>query len=171
MHTRRSLAYIFIFLCLCVGCRNIAAQPATGSISELLSRYNEMSVPYISVQALKRDFDQYVILDTRTREEYEVSHLPNAIWVGEDYDEAYFPRLEKEMPIVVYCSIGIRSESFGEDLIEVGYKRVKNLYGSIFAWKDAGYEVFDNKDQPTDRVHVYSKKWGKYLKSGIKVKD
>ena len=40
------------------------------------------SVPYIYVKQV--DINNNVILDIRTLEEYEVSPLPNAIWIGEE---------------------------------------------------------------------------------------
>jgi len=138
-------------------------------IKELLSRYNKMSVPYLSVEMLKRDYDEYILLDTRKKEEFEVSHLPGATWVGEKLKQKRLPELKADSKIVVYCSVGIRSEGYGEQLLKEGFTDVNNLYGSIFAWKDAGYEVVDMQDQPTEKVHVFSKIWAKYLLTGEKV--
>ena len=151
---------------------NVEAQekesPEKG-IPELLKSQNKRSVPYVSVQTLKMEYDDYVILDTRKKEEYEVSHLPNAIWVGEKYSSVNFPEIDKEDKVVVYCSVGIRSESYGEDLLKNGFKNVYNLYGSIFSWKDAGYRIVDAENEPTEKVHVFGKIWAKYLKTGEKV--
>jgi hypothetical protein len=69
----------------------------------------------------------------------------------------------------VYCSIGVRSEDAGETINNLSFSNVQNLYGGIFMWKDAGFSVVDNFNKPTDNVHVYSKEWGKYLKTGKKV--
>ncbi len=137
----------------------------------LLKKYNTGSVPYISVQELKMNKGIYLILDTRRKEEYDVSHIPNAIWVSEKVKDTVdaLSALDKDQPIVVYCSVGIRSEDFGEKLQKQGYTNVKNLYGSVFAWKDAGYQVVNAKGKITDSVHVFSKVWGKYLQTGVKV--
>jgi rhodanese-related sulfurtransferase len=118
---------------------------------------------------LQMEYKDYVILDTRKKEEFDVSHLPGAIWVGERYDIDKLSNIDKEAKIVVYCSVGIRSEDYGEEMLEDGFSKVYNLYGSIFSWKDAGYHVVDQNNQPTEKVHVYSKKWAKYLKTGKKV--
>lgn len=136
----------------------------------LLKEYNKRSVPYISVQDLKKTND-VLILDTRKKEEYEVSHIPGAIWVSEKVNDSIyaFAKAKKDQPIVVYCSVGIRSEDFGEDLLKRGFNNVQNLYGSIFAWKDEGYELQNIEKKETDSVHVFSKIWGKYLKTGTKV--
>ncbi|AUC79011.1 rhodanese-like domain-containing protein [Nonlabens sp. MB-3u-79] len=138
-------------------------------IPSLLKDYNHRSVPYLSVQMLQMEYKDYVILDTRKKEEFDVSHLPGAIWVGERYDIDKLSNIDKDTKIVVYCSVGIRSEDYGEEMVEDGFSKVYNLYGSIFSWKDAGYQVVDQNNQPTEKVHVYSKKWAKYLKTGKKV--
>ena len=138
-------------------------------INELLHQFNKMSVPYITVQTLKMEYDDYTILDTRKKPEYEVSHLSGAIWAGEKLNLELLKDVSREKPIVVYCSVGIRSEDFGEELLKAGYEKVLNLYGSIFSWKDAGYEVIDVNGSKTEQVHVFSKEWEKYLKTGEKV--
>jgi len=154
-----------IFICLIVLGSSAFAQAQ--SIDKLLRSYNNHSVPYISVQELAMDYEEYVVLDTRKKEEFDVSHLPNAIWTGENLTADV--TISKDKKIVVYCSVGIRSEDFGEQLQEAGYHQVKNLYGSIFAWKDAGFEVVDTQGNTTENIHTYSKTWSKYLKSGNKV--
>lgn len=136
------------------------------SIDSLLKKYNRHSVPYISVQELAMDYKDYIILDTRKKEEFEVSHLPNSIWVGENWKPN--SKLKSSDKIVVYCSVGIRSEDYGEKMQEAGFTDVKNLYGSIFAWKDAGFKVVDTTQNETENIHTFSKTWAKYLKTGNK---
>lgn len=138
----------------------------------LLEKYNTRSIPYISVEMLQaKQNNSVTILDTRKLEEYQVSHIPNAIWVGERLDRQLLDSLviKKDQEIIVYCSVGIRSEQYGEQLKKAGYEDVKNLYGSIFSWKDAGYTVLDSLENPTEKIHVFAKPWAKYLKTGEKV--
>jgi rhodanese-related sulfurtransferase len=158
-----------IALLICLTASVMSAQEKDNySIPDLLEKYNDQSVPYIKVQDLQADLSQYVVLDTRKKKEFDVSHLPGAHWVGESMEVSKLPELHKDQKIVVYCSVGVRSENFGEQLQEAGFTQVYNLYGSIFSWKDAGYEVNDRNGQVTDSVHTYSKKWSNYLKAGIK---
>ena len=146
---------------------------AQSEIDQLLKEYNNRTVPYISVEQLYEKKGEYLILDTRKKEEYAVSHIPGAIWVSEKVDESIyaFAKAKKDQPIVVYCSVGIRSEDFGENLKKKGFTNIKNLYGSIFAWKDAGYSVVNQNQQTTDSIHTFSRIWAPYLKTGIKVYD
>jgi len=144
---------------------------AQSDIDLLLKEYNERTVPYISVDELDKEKDKYLILDTRKKAEYDVSHIPGAIWVSENVNDSIyaFAKAKKDTPIVLYCSVGVRSEDFGEQLQELGFTNVKNLYGSIFSWMDQDKPIVNKANNPTDSVHVYSKLWSKYLKKGIKV--
>ncbi len=141
------------------------------SIEGVLDMNNSETVPYIQVAELKES-DGYTLLDTREKEEYEVSHLENAHWIGHEHFKlkdvtSRFP--DKDAAIVVYCSIGVRSEDIGEKLQEAGYTNVKNLYGGIFAWKNKGKPVFDPEGRKTEKVHAYSKYWGRLLTNADKV--
>ena len=112
------------------------------------------------------------MLDTREYEEFEVSHLRGAIWAG--FDSFDLARLTSKLPdkdraIVVYCSVGIRSEDIGAKLIEAGYTNVKNLYGGIFMWANEGFPVIDPQGKATNKVHAFSKEWGHLLTKGEKV--
>ncbi|WP_431472279.1 rhodanese-like domain-containing protein [Nonlabens sp. SCSIO 43208] len=138
-------------------------------IQDALKKYNDDTVPYITVDTLSNNLSDYILLDTRTRAEFEVSHLPNAIWVGQFFKSSRIENLDKSQKVVVYCSIGVRSENYGEKLLEQGFKTVYNLQGGLFTWFDAGYKVVDLNGNTTHKVHTYSKKWSEYIKNGDKV--
>ncbi len=111
-----------------------------------------------------------VYLDAREKEEYETSHIKNAIWIGfNDFDERSLAKISKSKPIVVYCSVGYRSEKITEKMEKLGFEDVSNLYGGIFSWKDAGFKVVDSEGKYTEKVHTYNKKWSQWLKHGEKV--
>ena len=138
----------------------------------MLKTYNSESVPYISIQELAMPKTNTVLLDARELPEYEVSHLKNAIHVGyNDFalDEITKNLADKDQVIVVYCSLGIRSETIAQKLKNNGYANVYNLYGGIFEWKNNNFEVYNSQGKVTDSVHAFSKAWDKWLKKGIKV--
>ncbi len=128
------------------------------------------TVPLIKADSLNSRLNNVVILDTRAEQEYKVSHIEGARFV--DYDN-FKPKdvkdIRKDQEIIVYCSVGYRSERVGEKLQKAGYTNVKNLYGGIFGWKNEGFEVVGQNNEPTDSVHVYNRLWGKWLFKGIKV--
>ena len=145
------------------------AQTNSKAYGLLLKKMYKNTVPTISCLELRTE-QQVTLLDTRPRNEFAVSHLPRARWVGyDDFSLARVQDLPKDSPIVVYCSVGYRSERIGEKLLAAGYTNVKNLYGSIFEWVNQGYAVVDSTEKPTVRVHAYSPAWGIWLQKGEKV--
>lgn len=111
-----------------------------------------------------------VLLDTRELKEFEVSHLPGTIWVGyNDFDISRLKGISKQDTIVVYCSIGYRSERVGERLLKAGYANVFNLYGGIFQWKNSDGVVITSEGDTTERVHCYDRNWSRFLQKGEKV--
>ena len=112
----------------------------------------------------------YLILDTRSKEEYDVSHLQNAIWVGyKEFDIEQLTHLSADTQVVVYCSIGYRSQIIGEKLIASGkFKDVRNLYGGIFNWFNKEYPVY-SETGATDSIHTYSGNWGFFVLGGKKI--
>lgn len=104
-----------------------------------------------------------VLLDARTPEEYQVSHLIDAQLAPVSLPElaAIAP---PETPIVTYCSVGYRSAKLAQKLQQIGYKQVFNLEGSIFRWMNEGRSVYQN-DQIVRQVHSYNKVWRWFLRS------
>ena len=142
------------------------------SLFELLNKHNKKDIPYISVQELAMPKTDAIILDARELEEYMVSHIKNAIHVGYhnfDLQKTLLLLPNKHQKIVIYCSLGIRSETIANQLKLAGYTNVSNLYGGIFEWKNNNFSVVNQHKKETDSVHVFSKEWSKWLKKGIKV--
>jgi rhodanese-related sulfurtransferase len=111
----------------------------------------------------------YQVLDAREIKEYEVSHLQNATWVGhETFNLKSVAKLDKNKPVLIYCTVGARSEEIGKILQKEGFTRVYNLYGGIVHWVNEGRPVF-TKGKPTQKVHTYSQSWSVWLTKGEKV--
>lgn len=144
---------------------------AQNTIPKVLEKLNTKSVPYITVEELQSN-ENYILLDARESKEFNVSHIKDAINVGfEKFNAKKISSLltDKEATIVVYCSIGVRSEKIGVKLLKLGYINVYNLYGGIFEWKNKGGIVINNNNQPTEKVHTFNKEWSIYLEKGTKV--
>ncbi|MCF6296195.1 MAG: rhodanese-like domain-containing protein [Flavobacteriaceae bacterium] len=161
-----------IILILFVTQFTIAQKQEPETLSELLKMYNERSVPYISVQELAMPKTKAIILDAREKKEYNVSHIKDAIYVGYDFfeiDSVQQKLPNKDSQIVVYCSLGIRSEDIAEKLKKAGYKNVLNLYGGIFEWKNNNFTIYDSEENETENVHTFSLEWSKWFTNGIKI--
>lgn len=99
-----------------------------------------------------------LLLDVRTKAEFDVSHLAGATRVepGADVSKLTLP---KDKPIVTYCSVGYRSAAMAKKLRDHGYTHVTNLEGSIFRWANENRPLVHD-GQPTDKVHPYNAVWG-----------
>ncbi|HET8861452.1 rhodanese-like domain-containing protein [Marivirga sp.] len=139
---------------------------------KLQSLYSN-TVPLVKPHQVKEKLinKDVVILDTRSAREFTVSHLPNAKFVGYDhFDISQVKDIPKDKEVVVYCSVGYRSEKIGEKLKKAGYENVSNMYGGIFQWKNQGFDVVNQEGEVTDSVHTYNKRWGKWLEEGKGIK-
>ena len=129
-----------------------------------VSQLIDFSVPVISVDDLHQNFSDYAVFDAREKEEYIVSHIAGAKYLGyDDFDASRLGDLPKDSKIVLYCSVGYRSEKIGEKLNELGFTDIYNLYGSIFEWVNKGYKVVDFYGLETPKVHTYNKGWSKWV--------
>ncbi|CAM3450194.1 rhodanese-like domain-containing protein [Pontibacter korlensis] len=118
---------------------------------------------------LSSDEKRTLLLDTRQPEEYGVSHIAGAQFVGYDsFEVEQLKGVAKDTPVILYCSVGYRSEKIGDKLQEAGFTNVRHLYGGIFEWVNQGLPVYNQKEK-TNKIHAFSKSWGVWLQKGEKV--
>ncbi len=154
----KNIAYILLLLVSAVSF-------GQSDMDVLLKQYNTRSVPYISVQELKMEMSDYLILDTRKKEEFDVSHIPGAVWVSEKVNDSMyaFAKAKKDQPIVVYCSVGIRSEDFGERLKKKGiYKRSK-IYTEAYLLGKMKATKFKTRKNNQPTLFTYFPKYGESI--------
>ncbi|MCC7438254.1 MAG: rhodanese-like domain-containing protein [Armatimonadetes bacterium] len=112
-----------------------------------------------------------LLLDVRAPEEFAVSRLRGARRVDSDtladLDEIDLAGIDRDHPIVAYCSIGYRSGVIVRQLHELGFTNVRNLYGGIFLWHNQGRDLWAGDslsgDSPSDKVHPYNWMWGQFV--------
>lgn len=85
----------------------------------------------------------YILLDVRTKGEYESGYIPGAINIPlSDIDEKIISFLpDKSQMILVYCRSGNRSREASDKLSKLGYTNILEI-GGINAWKG---EIVKNK--------------------------
>ena len=106
-------------------------------------------------------------IDTREEKEFNVSHIPGAICVGYDRLVWYkINRIPRDAKIIVYCSVGARSQNIGQKLIDKKFSDVQNLYGGLFLWANQERKMVSKKDKRTSDIHGYNQEWGKWIKKG-----
>ena len=131
-------------------------------------RERHPSVPQLSTGAVRAWLadsarPQPLLLDARAPAEYQVSHLRDAR-LAPDLGAALrlLEGRARDLPVVVYCSVGVRSSALAEKLLRAGWRNVSNLEGSIFEWANLGYPLFRGTE-PASKVHPYDANWGKLL--------
>jgi len=89
--------------------------------------------------------DSLQLVDVRTADEYEVSHLKNAqnICVTSDDFKEKVAGLDKEKPVYVYCKKGGRSAKAATILKEMGFTKVYDLQGGLTSWQQEGLETIN----------------------------
>ena len=104
-----------------------------------------------------------LLIDVRTREEYEISHLPGAIWAETPSQIASAIRgASDRRPVVLYCSVGVRSSRAAAKLMQSRPANVFNLQGSIFQWANEGRPLIAN-GHAVHVVHPFNERWGVLL--------
>jgi len=72
----------------------------------LLNGLYDSSFPVV-MPAQVTNLSNYQVLDAREKEEHQVSHLQNAIWVGhETFNLKSVAKLDKKKPVLIYCTVG-----------------------------------------------------------------
>ncbi|MDP8911208.1 MAG: molybdopterin-synthase adenylyltransferase MoeB [Actinomycetota bacterium] len=90
--------------------------------------------------ALLGDDSPPVFVDVREAGEWAEGHIPGAVNVPRGTLEYAIERVapERERPVVVYCSAGVRSAFAAKTLQELGYERVSSLADGFTEWKRNG---------------------------------
>lgn len=78
--------------------------------------------------------DKLLLIDVREVNEYNHSHLQNAVHLPLSNLSQRLHEIPKEADVVVYCKSGARSLKAAEILQVAGVQRVRNLSGGLSAW-------------------------------------
>lgn len=116
--------------------------------------------------------DAPILLDVRSPEEFAVSHLPGALRVDPDANDAEVLKAigsaAEGRDIIFYCSVGVRSTMLAQRvhaaLAKNGAGAIANLSGGIFAWHNADRRLVGVDGKTTDLVHPFDGEWGRLVK-------
>ncbi len=112
--------------------------------------------------------ERVLLIDTRSRDEYLVSHLPGAVWAERPAQlRAAVRAVPAEQLVVLYCSVGVRSSKAAALLLRDGGHTVANLSGSIFQWANEG-RALEADGKPALQVHPYNRAWGHLLEPRLR---
>lgn len=110
----------------------------------------------------------WLILDARTHDEYAFSHLSGSVPLDTEITKGDGEIEEiagsKSRPILVVCSVGLRSAKQASKLQSRGFMRVAHLEGGLFEWVNRGHRLVSQGKQ-VHKVHPYNLLWGLLLRS------
>lgn len=106
-----------------------------------------------------------LILDAREWKEFETSHLDGAL----HYDPAMLDSIPKDRPLLIYCTIGVRSNREAQKASERGFQKIYEMKDGIIGWANASFQLIDPEGKPTDSVHTYNKSFSPLLNKGTAV--
>ena len=111
----------------------------TGCSKKGTNKSNQTSYEQISAEEAKKIMDtesDYIIIDTRTQEEFDEGHIQGAVLIPEYEikERAEEVLKDKQQLILVYCRSGRRSKLASQALADLGYTNVKE-FGGIIDWK------------------------------------
>jgi rhodanese-related sulfurtransferase len=109
--------------------------PACGKDKKNSQEAVYMNITAKEAKELMDSREDYIILDTRTREEYDEVHIPGAILIPHNRiaEEAEAVLTDKNQLILVYCRSGNRSKQAAEALVKLGYTNIRE-FGGIIDW-------------------------------------
>ena len=78
---------------------------------------------------------EVVVVDVRTREEFDGGHIENAVLVPNESIGSEMPEAlpDKEATLLIYCRSGRRSKDAAEKLLSLGYQSVYD-FGGVIDW-------------------------------------
>ena len=93
-------------------------------------------------EALKEHNGETVFLDVREANEWNLGHIPDAVFIPLGSLES---KVEETIPhdrrVIVYCARGNRSAVAADRMQNLGYKDVTSMSAGIAGWSDAGGEI------------------------------
>lgn len=165
------IPFLFVFISFSTLAQTQSVPRAINpQFDQIIRKYLKLSITPISVREANQSGD-ILFLDTRELEEYRISHIKGARFIGfKDFSIESLSDIDPDQKIILYCSIGYRSEIIGEKLKAIGFSNLYNLYGSIFEWVNNGFPVYDMEENRTRKIHTYSKSWGKWVDASLAYK-
>lgn len=104
---------------------------------------NAVNVSAADAYAIMQSRQDSVIIDVRTRQEYQAGHLDGAINL-DYYSSGFLDRLkalDKNNTYIVYCRKGIRGGIALDMMRSLGFKKVYNILGGLALWDEEGWPM------------------------------
>jgi len=106
----------------------------------------DIFLPNVDADIVKKAIDaqeNFLLLDVRTKQEYEKEHIRESVNIPFDELRERIGELpeDKHRKIYVYCFSGSRSAPAAEQLLKFGYDKVFDMNHGILAWRAKKYPL------------------------------
>ena len=120
-------------LSLLAGCALSKAKADTAEDMPGKAAYHKISAEEAHEKMMASQ--EVVVVDVRTREEYDGGHIENAVLVPNESIGSEMPEAlpDKEATLLVYCRSGRRSKDAAQKLLALGYQSVYD-FGGVIDW-------------------------------------
>ncbi len=108
---------------------------------------------------------EFTLLDIREGYEFDVSHIKGAV----RFDESVIDNLDKEKPLMLYCTMGLRSNKLAKRLQKEGFKSIYELKSGLIGWSNSELPMVNSNNEVTKEVHVYNRYFKPFLRKGTPV--
>ncbi len=101
-----------------------------------LSFSSEMTAAQLAARLLSAE--KFQLIDVREPYEWDESHIEGAVLIPQDefYDGRAQEKISRDLPIVLYCHLGVRSAHALSALRQSGFENVSHLLGGIVSWDE-----------------------------------
>jgi rhodanese-related sulfurtransferase len=148
METYATISVVAMLLCFQgVIVQTVKADEVSGlkTIEQVIKDAHE-GVTYVGVEEMKRrikENNKLVLLDVRTKSEYDSAHIKGSAWIERGIAEFVLVRTlpDPNAEIVVYCKKGHRAGLVTKALKKAGYKNVASLEGGFDEWVRQGNTI------------------------------
>ena len=109
------------------------------------SPYTDIDVATAYNMITNGSYPNLVVLDVRTKSEYDGGHIYGAVWIPHTELEARIDELagHENHEMIVYCGSGVRSATASGILDSHNFTKVYNMLNGISAWQSADYPVWN----------------------------
>ena len=110
--------------------------------------FNNESINQINSDELVEfvELNDAILLDVRTKDEFNSGYIENSLNIDYFSDEFAInvDKLDKNIPIILYCRSGRRSGLSANKMKKLGFKEIYNLDGGVLEWIEQGNVVIFN---------------------------
>lgn len=98
------------------------------------------NVSLAEFEKLRKDTNNVVVLDVRSKKEFDAGHVPGAtnIDVNATDFEQRVAKLDRKKTYLVHCAAGVRSVKAANKMADLDFAKLINFGGGYRAWEKAG---------------------------------